>query len=99
MKEVDADANRDVAIRKLNSLRSALKKVLDSKHSGISTDDVYEPWLWYYDHLTFIADEEIQREGKSSLDADDIGQGEEEGDRNSETEHIHKVIFKFLLFS
>lgn len=59
--------------------------------------DVFEPRLCNYDHLTFIADhQEVQSEGKSSLDTNDICQEEEEGNINRKTEH--KEIFKFLLF-
>jgi len=44
------EANKDFAIKKIQSFRGSfrkeLKKVVDSKRSGASLDDVYVPTLW-----------------------------------------------------
>jgi hypothetical protein len=61
--------------RKIHSFRCCfrreLKRVLDSQKSETSADDVYVPNLWYYDLLSFIADSEIPRRGKSNIDNTD----------------------------
>jgi hypothetical protein len=74
LKEIEPTADRDMVIRKINSLRSAfrreLKKVKDCTHSGMSSEQVYEPHLWYFDLLSFTVDQETPRKGKSSMDSD-----------------------------
>ncbi|KAJ8884757.1 hypothetical protein PR048_010953, partial [Dryococelus australis] len=40
-------------------LKNEMKKVLDSKHNGSSTDELYTPTLWYYDILLFAMDQEM----------------------------------------
>lgn len=72
LKEVEREANKETVIKKINSLRTAFrreqKKIADSKRSGAGTDDIYIPKLWYFNLLTFTADQEVQRDGKSTLD-------------------------------
>jgi hypothetical protein len=41
------------------SFRKELRRVRDSKRSGLSADDVYNPPLWYFDLLLFKADQDI----------------------------------------
>lgn len=38
--------------------RKEMKKVLESKRSGASQDEIYNPTLWYYDLLLFTKDQE-----------------------------------------
>ncbi|KAL3290038.1 hypothetical protein HHI36_023410 [Cryptolaemus montrouzieri] len=52
-------------------------KVLNSKRSGTGTEDVYEPTLWYYELLQFIADQETPRPTKSNVEEEDIFQDSE----------------------
>ena len=56
LKEIDSDANKEKAVKKINSLRSCFRKELkanDSKTSGAGTDDTYTPSLWYFqDNIT-----------------------------------------------
>ncbi|KAL4717001.1 hypothetical protein ACJJTC_001862 [Scirpophaga incertulas] len=57
--------------KKNNSLRSSRrkekKKVKDSLKSGTSTDDVYQPSLWYYELLDFVDDQETARDPISNF--------------------------------
>ncbi|KAL5246352.1 hypothetical protein ACI65C_013760, partial [Semiaphis heraclei] len=65
------EANKDFVIKKIQSFRGSfrkeLKKVVDSKRSGASFDDVYVPTLWYYDHLVFTIDQELPTESICNL--------------------------------
>ena len=36
-----------------------MRRVRDSKRSGLSADDVYKPTLWDFDLLLFTADQDI----------------------------------------
>ncbi|KAL4706056.1 hypothetical protein ACJJTC_001654 [Scirpophaga incertulas] len=66
LKKVEPNATRDTVTKKINSLRSSRrkekKKVKDSLKSGTSTDDVYQPSLWYYELLDFVDDQETARD-------------------------------------
>jgi hypothetical protein len=57
--------------KKINGLRTAyrreLKKITDSTKSGIGTDDIYVPSLWYFDDLDFLRHHKIQVAGKSAM--------------------------------
>lgn len=70
-KEMFPAADEKFVKAKIESLRASfrreLKKVRASKKTGSSTDDLYEPNLWYYDQLLFTTDPEIVRKGVSSL--------------------------------
>jgi hypothetical protein len=50
------------------SFRKELRRVRDSKRSGLSADDVYKPTLWYFGLLLFTADQDIPRKSKSNLE-------------------------------
>lgn len=62
---MEINATVDNVKKKINSLRAGYrkeyKKVQNSKRTGIGTDQVYVPKLWYYSQLEFLND---QREGK-----------------------------------
>jgi hypothetical protein len=61
-KEIEPEANKDMVIKKINTLRTAfrreMKKVKEGTHSGMGSDDVYEPRLWYYPLLYFTIEQE-----------------------------------------
>ncbi|XP_042888241.1 uncharacterized protein LOC122263720 [Penaeus japonicus] len=70
LKEVDPEANREAAVKKINNLRSAhrkeLKKVTDSKRSA--DQNPYTPRLWYFNLLSFLVDQENSRASVSDWD-------------------------------
>jgi hypothetical protein len=41
------------------SFRKELRRLRDSKRTGLSADDVYKPTLWYFDLLLFTVDQDI----------------------------------------
>lgn len=57
-KKIKSDATIDDVKKKINILRSnyrkELKKILTSKRSGASSDDVYKPKSWVFHLLHFI---------------------------------------------
>ena len=75
LKEIDVDADRSAVVRKINNMRSSIRKeknkYLASLKSGASADDVYRTKLWYYDLLNFIVNQEEPRHSLSNLDSDD----------------------------
>lgn len=75
LREIEPDANKDVVVKKINNLRSNVrkekKKYEQSLKSGASADDVYRIKLWYYDLFNFIHDQSTPRESSSNLDSDD----------------------------
>jgi hypothetical protein len=76
LKEIEPEANKEMVIKKINTLRTAfrreMKKVKEGTHSGMGSDDVYEPRLWYYPLLYFTVEQETQREGQSNVEEDDL---------------------------
>lgn len=74
LQEVDPAANKDVVVKKINNLRSNVrkekKKQQSSMKTGTSTEDVYQPKLWYYHKFDFLGDQETPRESTSNLDSD-----------------------------
>lgn len=66
LKEVDSAANKDMVIKKINSLRTCfrkeLKKYKNSLTSGSGTEDIHKPNLWYFDLLLFLSDQETPRQ-------------------------------------
>ncbi|XP_071056913.1 uncharacterized protein [Onthophagus taurus] len=63
---------QEKVVKKINNLRSAyrkeMKKVIASKRTGAGEDEVYIPNLWYYEYLTFLADQEVPRSSCSNVD-------------------------------
>lgn len=58
--QVEPNANKDLVVKKINSLRTAYrkerKKVIDTTKSGSGTDEIYIPTLWYYTLFDFLHD-------------------------------------------
>ncbi|GFS14198.1 hypothetical protein ElyMa_001417900 [Elysia marginata] len=69
--EFDPCVIKDTIAKKVNNVRTSfrrkLKKKENSKMSGAGTDNVYEPKLWYFDHLVFLTDEETPRQSFSNI--------------------------------
>lgn len=68
---IDNNADKDAVIKKINAFRTNYrrekKKVEASRHSGIGTDEIYEPLLWYYRLFDFLGDQETPRSSSSNL--------------------------------
>ncbi|KDR15240.1 hypothetical protein L798_10608 [Zootermopsis nevadensis] len=60
VKTIDPQAKKEKVLKKINNLRSRKerKKVLMAKKSGMSSEDLYVPKLWYYKDLLFLIDQE-----------------------------------------
>jgi len=69
------EATREFVVKKIHNFRSSfrreLNKIRQSKKSGTSTDEVYVSTLWYFNHLSFLTDDETPRVGIASWDKDD----------------------------
>ncbi|KAM7360898.1 uncharacterized protein ACRADG_008487 [Cochliomyia hominivorax] len=57
LKEVEPNPDRNMVVRKINSLRSAFRR----EYRKTNAKQNYETRLWYYDKLSFIADQNIKR--------------------------------------
>ncbi|XP_066942171.1 uncharacterized protein [Macrobrachium rosenbergii] len=75
LKEIDPDANVNVVKKKINNLRSNVrkekKKIDSSMKSGASTDNVYKPSLWYFNLFDFINDQDNARSTVSNFSPED----------------------------
>lgn len=75
LKPLESDANRESVVKKINNLRSTfqkkLKKVNDSKRSGMGSDDIYVPSLWYFNDLMFLVDKETPASSESTFNKAD----------------------------
>lgn len=74
MREVEPDANQDSVKRKINTYRSnfnrEVRKIRQSQRD--QPGEVYNPTLWYFDHLSFLLSQE-----KSNTSMDDHSHDEE----------------------
>lgn len=71
LKEVEPNPDRNMVVRKINSLRSAFRR----EYRKTSANQNYETRLWYYDKLSFIADQS----GKRSITSLGAGGGNNSG--------------------
>ncbi|XP_023724854.1 uncharacterized protein LOC111873969 [Cryptotermes secundus] len=84
IKTIDPQTKKETVLKKINNLRSSFrkerKKVLMAKKSGMSSEDLYVPKLWYYKDLLFLVDQEEALDGFSSLvsDTEDLEETEQE---------------------
>ncbi|KAK3872319.1 hypothetical protein Pcinc_022595 [Petrolisthes cinctipes] len=71
LKEIEPDANKNLVKKKINNLRSNVrkeqKKIDSSMKSGASADNVYKPSLWYFKLFDFIKDQDNHRTSVSNL--------------------------------
>lgn len=74
LKELNPDAETEDVKKKINSLRSCFrkeyKKVMDCVRSGMGTDELYQPQLWYFESLMFLKDHEVPKASKSTSNPD-----------------------------
>ena len=75
-KSIKADATIEDVKNKINTLRSnfrkELKKISDSKTSGVSTDDIYQPSSWVYYELLFLRDLEKPVQTRNSIETNSL---------------------------
>jgi len=68
---IDVNADKDAVVKKINAFRTNYRrekrKVEESRHSGIGTDEIYEPSLWYYHLFDFLGDQDTPRSSSSNL--------------------------------
>ncbi|XP_077128656.1 aprataxin isoform X1 [Ranitomeya variabilis] len=61
----EEQATEAIVKKKIQALRTVwrkeLNKVLHTSKSGASTEEVYVPKLWYFQHLNFLRDQEVPR--------------------------------------
>ncbi|XP_046801068.1 uncharacterized protein LOC124418513 [Lucilia cuprina] len=78
LKEKYPDATKEMAVKKINVMRTSyrreLKKQRASLKSGAGADDEYVPTLWYFDHLSFLNDQEEFITGRTTME-DEIESG------------------------
>ncbi|KAL4104590.1 hypothetical protein QTP88_019884 [Uroleucon formosanum] len=60
-----------------------MKKVEASKRSGRSTDEIYEPTLWYYDYLLFTKDQDTPLSSVSNLSPEMFNEDNENNEFDS----------------
>lgn len=82
--EMFPEASKEDVKKKFNILRTnyrkELKKHLRSMKSGSSTDDVYQPTLWYFNEMVFLRDQESASDSQSSMDIQSIRSPGEESE-------------------
>jgi hypothetical protein len=64
------------------SFRRQLRKVIGSQKSSTPAHYVYVPTLWHYDLLSFVADSEITKGGKSNMDLVEVTHEEDMQEMN-----------------
>lgn len=69
VKEVKSDATREDVAKKINNLRSSMRKEYKKVKQSIKSEasEVYQPKLWYYEQMKFLLD--LRNSGKK--DAED----------------------------
>ncbi|XP_063623117.1 uncharacterized protein LOC134795217 [Cydia splendana] len=79
-KEVEPSADRDFVMNKINNMRSVYRRELKkinteySECSGMGSDEVPSPSLWYFHLLDFLRDQEMPRPSMSSMDEENTQQ-------------------------
>ncbi|XP_049944318.1 uncharacterized protein LOC126426446 [Schistocerca serialis cubense] len=75
LKELEPDATKQSAVKKINNLRSNVckekKKRYMSMKSGALTDNIYTSKLWYLDLFDFLGDQDTPCASVSNLDDED----------------------------
>ncbi|XP_031328655.1 uncharacterized protein LOC116169675 isoform X2 [Photinus pyralis] len=87
LEEVEKNATKESAVKKINSLRTCFRKeyrkVLASERSGVGTDELYIPTLWYYELLTFLLEQEEPKPSRSTISDDEGDDVQEEQNTQS----------------
>lgn len=95
LKEIEPEASKETVQKKINNLRSAVrkekKKIDSSKKSGTSPDEIYKPTLWYYDLFSFLGDQDIPASSTSNLD-------DEENASNEVSLNLNKIKSTYNYF-
>lgn len=82
LKEIEPDANKSLVVKKINNLRSNVrkeKKKCDlSMKSGAGTDNVCSPTLWCFNLFDFLGDNDVLSTSFSNLDDEDRSKIDEE---------------------
>ncbi|CAH1962804.1 unnamed protein product [Acanthoscelides obtectus] len=90
-KEMFPDANKKFVIKKISSLRSSfrcqIRRINSSKRSGVGTEDVPEPTLWYFDLLSFLMDQEESRAAVSSIEGNNLDDQSQASETDAYTQH------------
>ncbi|XP_047100973.1 uncharacterized protein LOC124719829 [Schistocerca piceifrons] len=83
LKELEPDATKQSAVKKINNLRSNVckekKKRYMSMKSGALTDNIYTSKLWYLDLFDFLGDQDTPCASVSNLDDEDGYEIDEDG--------------------
>ncbi|KAL1123966.1 hypothetical protein AAG570_001736 [Ranatra chinensis] len=61
-RKIEPNADREAIVKKINNLRTAyrkeVKKVNDTRKSGLGEEEGYVPKLWYFHLLDFLNEQE-----------------------------------------
>ncbi|XP_050301234.1 uncharacterized protein LOC126739530 [Anthonomus grandis grandis] len=89
-----AQATIEYIKKQINTLRSnyrkQLKKIKDSKRTGSSAESVYEPSLWIFYELQFLADVQIPEKGRSSIKQNERSEDMQQKEGTDRTEKATK---------
>ncbi|XP_068212540.1 uncharacterized protein [Palaemon carinicauda] len=96
LKEIEPDADETLVKKKINSLRSNVRKeqrkIESSMKSGASADNVYKPSLWYFKLFDFLKDQDNTRSSVSNLssenDNDEVIVGDPCAEENDLTPNV-----------
>lgn len=95
LKELEPDATKKSVVRKINSLRSNVRKEKKKREmsmkSGASADDVYVSKLWYLNLFDFLGDQDIPSASVSNLEEEDGSEIEEVS-----TRQINYLVKQFI---
>lgn len=60
------------------NFRKELKRIKISEHSGVGTDDIIEPTLWYFEEMKFLIGQEEPSTSQNTIQAKDVDNEESE---------------------
>lgn len=99
LQEIEPNATKKTVTAKINSIRGSfrreMKKIEDSKRSGMGADELYVTHLWYYDLLLFTKDQEIPRKSVTNLDenrGNESGSEQEAAEDESEVSEMQYLV-------
>nr|CAH7755426.1 unnamed protein product [Callosobruchus chinensis] len=87
LKEVEPEANKNMVLKKINSLRTCFRKELKKYNASLKsetgTGEVHKPNLWYFDLLLFLNDQETPRQGRDTMNENEDLDSEDTQDDNT----------------